>query len=156
MRRVAAILVSILVVIVAAACTESSSGQAQAADPKRLHSVPDGCRPAVDLAALDSAAGESSTDIDPLATGQPLAGLIALGMEGTEVQAELQRLGLCYTFRLEYRYLNEPTKGYSEIWCDAPPGEVYDVLYSRQSVVAFVESPELRTPRPQPELGWGC
>lgn len=113
---------------------------------------PAGCH-----AAIDKDAYENPVAVDPLASGQPLFNLVRRGGSASEAEADLIRLGVCYSFRYEYTYLDEPTTGYSEIWCTAPVGDVDDVLYtSRGSIVLFVRGEPQDGARPQPSRGWGC
>jgi hypothetical protein len=73
-----------------------------------------------------------------------------------EAKARLVARGVCHSFRYEYPY--EGGGGYSERWCDAPPGRIDDVIAGDGLVILFVSDPVRveRTPRPQPPIGWGC
>lgn len=145
-------MLGVLAAGVLVACSGPASGQSTAGERGWIHMYPAGCEPAVDTALLTE--GESATEIDPLGSGQPLAGRATLGMETTDLATILRKLALCHTYRYEVRV--DTRSGFSELWCTPPPGTVDDILYSRGSIVVFVVAPGLQTPRPQPEQGWGC
>ena len=107
------------------------------------------CRPAI-------AAG-TGDNVDPTAPGQPLADTGIRAMTPAQARALLASLGLCYTFRFEYGLSGG--SAFSELWCDAPPGVLDDLLYgSDGQVIVFTHDPatQLHSPRPQPPFGWGC
>lgn len=139
-----------LVVILVAACFPGSPG---AEDELELaNHVPVGCH-----AAIDPEGADHVEDLDPLASGQPVYGIVRVGMPAMEADTHLLRLGVCYSFRYQYTYNDEPTSGYSEVWCMPPPGVVSRLRYtSRGAIVVFVNGLAQNSPRPQPTLGWGC
>jgi hypothetical protein len=97
---------------------------------------------------------------DPLAAGEPMAGLDVTSMSSAEVGTAAVERGLAVTWRYGFD-IGEAhgTNGYSECWCVAPPaGRVTDVLYdSTGALIVFVDSGQvLAMPRQQPRLGWGC
>jgi hypothetical protein len=108
------------------------------------------CRPAL-------TAGADPDSSDPLAPGQPLAGTGIASMTPAAAKGLLLSLGLCHTFRYETDF-GDGT-GYSERWCDPPPGRITDLRYAGDGslIVLVVDAvPQLHTPRPQPPNGWGC
>lgn len=99
---------------------------------------------------------------NPLAAGEPMAGLDVTTMTAAEVGAEAIDRGLTVTWRYSYR-IGERTgdgeAGYSECWCVAPPdGRVTGVAYdSFGRLIVLVDSGlALSTVRGQPREGWGC
>ncbi len=101
--------------------------------------------------------GQDPDTTDPLAAGQPLAGTGIASMAPVGAKQVLLGLGLCHTFRYDTRF--EGGGGYSELWCDPPPGMITGVRYgSDGEVIVFVRdaTPQPHTPRPQPPVGWGC
>jgi hypothetical protein len=108
------------------------------------------CRPAIQPGTGDG--------VDPLDDGQILADSGIERMSPAAAKALLVGMGLCHTFRYEYEYA-DGSGGYTERWCDAPPGVIGDVLVgSDGEVIIFVRdaTPQQHTPRPQPPVGWGC
>jgi hypothetical protein len=104
--------------------------------------------------------GDVIRDGDPLAPGEPMAGLDVTSMTAAEVGAAAVDRGLAVTWRYEFD-IGEAhgVNGYSECWCMAPPaGQVTQVLYdSTGALIVFVDSGQvLAVPRQQPRLGWGC
>ena len=103
--------------------------------------------------------GEARGD-DPLAPGEPLAGLDVTSMTAAQVGTAAVERGLAVTWRYGFD-IGEAhgATGYSECWCIAPPeGRVTQVLYdSTGALIVFVDSGQvLPVPRQQPRLGWGC
>jgi hypothetical protein len=103
---------------------------------------------------------ENLDNVDPLAAGQPMAGLDVTLMSPAEVGNAAVERGLAVTWRYTYG-IGEAhgQNGYSECWCVAPPGgRVTDVLYdSTGGLIVFVDSGQvLASARQQPRLGWGC
>jgi hypothetical protein len=99
-------------------------------------------------------------DGDPLAAGEPLAGLDVTSMSAAEVGTAAVEHGLGVTWRYEFD-IGEAhgVNGYSECWCIAPPaGRVTQVLSDRTgALIVFVDSGQvLPSARQQPRLGWGC
>jgi len=99
-------------------------------------------------------------NVDPLAPGQPMAGIDVTAMNPAEVGNAAVERGLAVTWRYQYD-IGEAhgASGYSECWCVAPPGgRVTDVLYdSTGALIVFVDAGVvLATARQQPRLGWGC
>jgi hypothetical protein len=102
------------------------------------------------------------TDPDPLSPGQPLAGTGIARMSPEEAAALLDSMGLCHLFGYTYEF--EPgsavgASGYGETWCEPPPGRIDGIWYDRAGAVRIgvVDAePTLHTPRPQPDVGWGC
>ena len=96
---------------------------------------------------------------DPLALGEPMAGLVVTAMTPRQVGEEARARGLKVTWRYDYVLADDPTVGFNECWCEPPPdGHVTDVAYGEASelvvfVTAVVPLPALRT---QPPRGWGC
>lgn len=108
------------------------------------------CRPA-------GAAGGAGV-FDPLDEGQILADSGVERMSPAAAKALLVSMGLCHTFRYEVEF-SDGSGGYNEMWCDAPPGVITELLYgSDGEVIVFVRdaTPQQHTPRPQPPVGWGC
>jgi hypothetical protein len=104
--------------------------------------------------------GVNKDNVDPLADGEPMAGLNILEMSPQEVGAAAVERGLAVTWRFGFD-IGEANgqQGYSECWCVAPPGgRVTDLLYdSTGGLIVFVDAQQvLDAPRPQPRLGWGC
>lgn len=109
------------------------------------------CRPAIDPG--------SDGDADPLGDGEPLAGTGIETMTPVGADALLRTMGLCHTFRYGYPYSDDSGLGYSEVWCDPPPGVITELSYGGDGeVIVFVSdaTPQQHTPRPQPPVGWGC
>jgi hypothetical protein len=106
-------------------------------------------------------AGAVVREGDPLAEGEPMAGLDVMAMTPAEVGAEAIERGLPTTWRY-FIWLGDPTdsnEGYSECWCVPPPdGRVTDVAYdSSGGLIVFVHSGRtLPAARGQPREGWGC
>jgi hypothetical protein len=103
--------------------------------------------------------GEARGD-DPLAAGEPMAGVDVTSMSPAEVGTAATDRGLAVTWRFGFD-IGEAhgASGYSECWCVAPPaGRVTDVLYdSTGALIVVVDSGQvLAAPRQQPRLGWGC
>ena len=103
---------------------------------------------------------ENLDNVDPLAPGQPMAGIDVTIMSPAEVGYAAVERGLAVTWRFSYA-IGEPHSGngYSECWCIAPPaGKVTQVLYdSTGGLIVFVDSGQvLASARQQPRLGWGC
>ena len=72
-------------------------------------------------------------------------------------KALLRSMGLCHSFRYHLDLGNG--QGFSEFWCDAPPGVIRDVLLGDDgSVIVFVGDavPRVHAMRDQPAVGWGC
>jgi hypothetical protein len=103
--------------------------------------------------------GVAVRDGDPLAPGEPMAGLDVTAMTPAEVGAAAVDRGLPVTWRYEFD-IGEAhgVNGYSECWCVAPAGRVTQVLYSGAGeLIVFVDAGQvLPAARPQPHLGWGC
>ncbi len=104
--------------------------------------------------------GADLDNVDPLAAGQPMAGLEVTSMSPAEVGNAAVERGLAVTWRYTYG-IGEAhgQNGYSECWCIAPPGgRVTQVLYdSTGGLIVFVDSGQvLAGARQQPQLGWGC
>lgn len=102
------------------------------------------------------------TDPGPLSPGQPLAGTGIERMSPEEAAALLGSMTLCHLF--VYNVDFEPgssvgASGYGETWCEPPPGRIDGIWYDRAGAVRIgvVDAdPTLHTPRPQPDVGWGC
>lgn len=100
--------------------------------------------------------------VTPLTPLQPLAGTGVERMTPTAAAELLDSLGLCHLFGYSYDFTSDApdgASGFGETWCDPPPGRIEDLWYDslgavRISVVDAV--PTLHTPRPQPDVGWGC
>ena len=113
--------------------------------------IPDslqGCRPAGFPGATD-----------PLAARHPLAGTGIERMTPAGAKQVLLGLGLCHTFRYDYEFTAGSGGGYSETWCDPPPGRIMEITYGGDGeVIVFVVDavPLQHSPRPQPPVGWGC
>jgi hypothetical protein len=100
---------------------------------------------------------EEVADLDPTSAGQPLAGSGIEDMSPKDAGELLDGAGLCHTFRHIYNYADDPSSGFSEIWCSPPSGAIIGVSYATDgSIVVLVLDPQLHTPRPQPTDGWGC
>jgi hypothetical protein len=99
-------------------------------------------------------------NVDPLAPGQPMAGIDVTAMSPAEVGNAAEERGLAVTWRFSYAIGGaHGQNGYSECWCIAPPaGKVSQVLYdSTGGLIVFVDSGQiLASARQQPRLGWGC
>jgi hypothetical protein len=99
-------------------------------------------------------------NVDPLAAGQPMAGLDVTSMSPAEVGTAAVDHGLAVTWRFQFDIGEaDGTSGYSECWCVPPPGgTVTQVLYdSTGALIVFVDAAQvLAAPRPQPRRGWGC
>lgn len=101
-------------------------------------------------------------DGDPLAAGEPMAGLDVTSMSPSDVGRAAVGRGLAVTWRYLYQFgapVNGEVSAYSECWCIAPPdGRVEGLAYdSTGGLVIFVESGKtLAAARQQPRLGWGC
>lgn len=109
------------------------------------------CSPAIEPGTGDN--------VNPQADGQPLAGTGIGSMTPAAAKALLQGMGLCHMFRYGYDFADAPGTGYTEVWCDPPPGVIGDVGYGMDGeVLVFVHdaTPQLHSPRPQPPVGWGC
>lgn len=117
--------------------------------PGRVRTGPTGCRAVVPAA--------DSYSVGPLGEGQPLAGSGLDRMTPSGAAAWLGDRGWCVTWRFQYFYTDNA--GYSEFWCTPPEGVISDLSYDgKGNLVIFVSPPKgsIRTPRPQPALGWGC
>src|SRR5688572_15864656 len=99
-------------------------------------------------------------NVDPLAHGQPMAGIDVTAMSPAEAGIAAVERGLAVTWRYQYDIgAGDGASGYSECWCVAPPGgRVTQVLYdSTGGLIVFVDADVvLATARQQPRLGWGC
>lgn len=104
--------------------------------------------------------GDVVREGDPLAPGEPMAGIDVTSMTAAEVGRAAVERGLAVTWRYGFDIGEaEGAHGYSECWCVAPPaGRVTEVLYdSTGGLIIFVDSGQvLAVARPQPHLGWGC
>jgi hypothetical protein len=104
--------------------------------------------------------GVDKDGVDPLAAGEPMAGLDVTSMSPAEVGTAAVERGLAVTWRYGFDIgVRDGARGYSECWCVAPAaGRVTDVLYdSTGALIVFVDSGQvLAAPRQQPHLGWGC
>jgi hypothetical protein len=104
--------------------------------------------------------GDVVREGDPLAPGQPMAGMDVTSMTPADVGVAAVGRGLAVSWRYGFDIgVGDGASGYSECWCVAPPaGRVTDVLYdSTGALIVFVDSGQvLAAPRQQPHLGWGC
>ena len=99
-------------------------------------------------------------NVDPLAPGQPMAGIDVTAISPAEAGRAAVERGLAVTWRYQYD-IGEAhgANGYSECWCVAPPGgRVTQVLYdSTGGLIVLVDAGiVLAMARQQPRLGWGC
>lgn len=143
------VLAALVAVIVVAGCGGGFApvGPAGATDAGFL-----GCQ----IAAVP---GATVRDGDPLAPGEPMAGVPVTTMTPRQVGEVARARGLKVTWRYEVTPANDPAGGASECWCEPPPGgRVTDVAYGMASeLVVFVEAQTtIPEPRSQPPRGWGC
>lgn len=112
--------------------------------------VPDGCHTGVDPAVEGGPEA-----VNPLAPGQPLAGTGIEAMTAEAAHALLVELRICHNFR--WIYMFDESSGYSEIWCEPPPGTPDSFGYQADgTLVVFTQGVPPPTPRTQPDGGWGC
>jgi hypothetical protein len=106
--------------------------------------------------------GDAVREGDPLAAGQPLAGLDVRAMTAAAIGTAAVDHDLPVTWRYYYDVgapFEGGSAGYSECWCVAPPdGHVTQVAYDGMGgLIVFVDSGQrLGASRSQPRLGWGC
>lgn len=105
------------------------------------------------------APGSTVREGEPLAPGEPMAGVPVTTMTPRQVGEVALARGLKVTWRYDYRFAGDPSLGFNECWCEPPPdGRVIDVAYGMASeLVVFVEAiSPVPGPRSQPPRGWGC
>ena len=100
--------------------------------------------------------------VDPLAPGEPLAGVDV----GTMTPAEVGMLATARNLRVTWRYqywtgpaVGGTREGFSECWCVPPPeGRVGGVSYgmANELVVMVVSGETVERVLEQPVRGWGC
>jgi hypothetical protein len=104
--------------------------------------------------------GVDKDGVDPLAPGEPMAGIDVTALSPAEVGTAAVERGLAVSWRYGFDIGEvHSASGYSECWCVAPPaGVVTQVLYdSTGALIVFVDSGQvLAAPRAQPRMGWGC
>jgi hypothetical protein len=108
---------------------------------------------------IAAAPGATVRDGDPLAVGEPMAGVPVTTLTPRQVGEAARARGLKVTWRYDVAPANDPAAGTSECWCEPPSGgRVTDVAYGMASeLVVFVETlTTLPAPRSQPPRGWGC
>jgi hypothetical protein len=104
------------------------------------------------------APGASVREGDPLAPGEPMAGVPVTTMTPRLVGEMARARGLKVTWRYEVTMADDAMAGFSECWCEPPPGgRVTDVAYGMASeLVVFVDGGVVTGPRSQPPRGWSC
>lgn len=103
--------------------------------------------------------GATVREGEPLAAGEPMAGVPVTTMTPRQVGEVARARGLKVTWRFLYQFIDDASLGANECWCEPPPdGRVTDVAYGMASeLVVFVEAAApLDGPRSQPPRGWGC
>jgi hypothetical protein len=104
--------------------------------------------------------GVDKDNVDPLAPGEPMAGIDVTSMTPAGVGTAAVERGLAVSWRYGFDIGEaHSASGYSECWCIAPPaGRVTQVLYdSTGALIVFVDSGQvLPVARQQPRMGWGC
>lgn len=95
---------------------------------------------------------------DPLAPGEPMAGVPVTTMTPRQVGEVARARGLKVTWRYEVTMADDPMVGFSECWCEPPPmGQAIGVSYGMASeLVVSVDGGVVTGPRSQPPRGWGC
>jgi hypothetical protein len=102
--------------------------------------------------------GATVRDGDPLAAGEPMAGVPVTTMTPRLVGETARARGLKVTWRYEVTLADDATVSFNECWCKPPPsGRVTGVAYGMAGeLVVFVEGGFISGPRTQPPRGWGC
>lgn len=105
-----------------------------------------------------AAPGATVREGDPLAPGEPLAGVPVTTMTPRLVGEAARARGLKVTWRYDVRMADDAMTGFSECWCEPPPGgSVTGVAYGMASeLVVFVDGGIVTGLRSQPPRGWGC